>query len=158
MNNMNKQEKSLPHRMDVKRRGYGHGQGRSELLARLSLWFWTMIAHVAIKRGRVAVVTGSTKEAGANEIVGHLPGRLLTATNSLQLDVSEVKSPPRAGHVKILDADALGDQALCRLLVALASEDRSFSLSTSRPEMVRNALLAYSAIPGARPLFVLQLI
>jgi hypothetical protein len=146
-------------RYDVRRRGWGRKDGRFGLFSLLSLAFWALIARIALREGRIVVVTGD-KDAGHDVILRLLPGRAYGAPELEEAgpDVPMVDVIPQVGHFKLDGPRDLPVEQFRDVLDACASERRGFTISAHDANWLAPEIKRYSRLTGARPVFWLSLV
>ncbi|MBN3761350.1 hypothetical protein [Burkholderia sp. Ac-20365] len=145
-------------RYEVRRRGWGKAPGRFAPVALISLAFWALIARIALREGRIVVVTGG-EDAGHSVISALLPGRSYgppEVADEGAVSIAEVV--PRAGHFAIDGPRDLPEGQFWDLLEACADEERSFSVLARDAEWVMPIVRQYARLPGGRPIFWLSLV
>lgn len=153
---------------EVRRRGWGKRPGRATALALLSLAFWALIARIALRHGRVIVVTGAA-DAGADLLLRLLPGPEISppeqrpAAASGDGETGEsidawLDDFPNSGHFKIVGPKNFEDETFRSLLEALAVDGRQFTVATHHAEWLRREMRHYASQKGSRPIFWLSLL
>lgn len=146
-------------RYDVRRRGWGRKDGRFGLFVLVSLAFWALIARVALREGRVVIVTGDA-DAGHDVILRLLPGRTfgLPELEEAGTEVPMVEVIPRSGHFKLDGPRDLPAEQFRDVLDACAHDRRSFTVSAQDATWLAPEIRRYSRLTGASPIFWLTLV
>jgi hypothetical protein len=144
---------------DVRRRGYGRKEGRISVLSWLSLAFWALIARIALREGRVVVVTGDA-DSGVEVVLGLLPGKDIEPPDdeAKAEGLTVFDTVPRGGHFKLLNPKNLIEGQFRDLLTRLADDERFFTVASNNAEWLKKEMRFYSRQPGSRPVFWLTLV
>jgi len=144
---------------DVSRRGFGRKAGRFSLFSWLSLAFWALIARIALREGRVVVVTGNA-DSGVEVVLGMLPGKDIEPPDVKEQaeGITIVDTVPRGGHFKLLNPKNLIEGQFRDLLTRLADDERFFTVASNNADWLKAEMRFYSRQPGARPVFWLTIV
>lgn len=138
----------------VKRSGWGRKEGRPAVLSVISITFWVLIARIAMRQGRIVVVTSSDDES-IRTAMRLLPGPEFWP--SAEGDDEDAEALPESGNFKIMSAANFHHDVLRALLTGLAEDQRIFSIASTQAEWLRAEVRLYRSQPGALPVFALHL-
>ncbi|MGF6440318.1 hypothetical protein [Paraburkholderia youngii] len=145
---------------EVKRSGWGRKEGRLTVVALVSICFWALIARIAMRQGRVVILT-SPNEASLKAALRLLPGPEFWPTADGEGETSDEDADeeelPESGKFKIMSARNFHPDDLRALLRGLAEDQRLFTIASTHSEWLRGETRFYRNQPGALPVFWLHL-
>ncbi|MFP3637666.1 hypothetical protein [Paraburkholderia sp. SIMBA_054] len=143
---------------EVHRHGWGKRPGRFMPFALVSLMFWSLIARIALREGRIVVITGA-EATGHGMLTSLLPGNVFGGPElNEQPHARLFEIVPEKGHFTIDGPKDLPDGQFWELLEYCADAERSFTVTAMDAEWLMTEMKRYSRLPGARRIFWLSLV